>query len=144
VGVVLERRAGVGGAAGLVARLQDHGARARARKVGAGDQSIVSAADDDGVVSVGHSERSLRELCWGPNSSALASRARRPLQARERSQDGMSLNGESRWARTCPWSLRRGCGMSVSARSVEEEVESVPIILVPGFWLGAWAWDEVA
>ena len=33
--------------------------------------------------------------------------------------------------------------MSVSARSVEE-VESVPIILVPGFWLGAWAWDEVA
>jgi pimeloyl-ACP methyl ester carboxylesterase len=23
-------------------------------------------------------------------------------------------------------------------------VESAPIILVPGFWLGAWAWDEVA
>jgi pimeloyl-ACP methyl ester carboxylesterase len=23
-------------------------------------------------------------------------------------------------------------------------VTSVPIILVPGFWLGAWAWDEVA
>jgi hypothetical protein len=22
--------------------------------------------------------------------------------------------------------------------------ESAPIILVPGFWLGAWAWDEVA
>ena len=21
---------------------------------------------------------------------------------------------------------------------------SAPIILVPGFWLGAWAWDEVA
>jgi pimeloyl-ACP methyl ester carboxylesterase len=23
-------------------------------------------------------------------------------------------------------------------------VTSAPIILVPGFWLGAWAWDEVA
>jgi pimeloyl-ACP methyl ester carboxylesterase len=23
-------------------------------------------------------------------------------------------------------------------------VESAPIVLVPGFWLGAWAWDEVA
>ena len=22
--------------------------------------------------------------------------------------------------------------------------QSAPIILVPGFWLGAWAWDEVA
>src|SRR5438445_132571 len=22
--------------------------------------------------------------------------------------------------------------------------ETTPIILVPGFWLGAWAWDEVA
>ena len=21
---------------------------------------------------------------------------------------------------------------------------TAPIILVPGFWLGAWAWDEVA
>ena len=21
---------------------------------------------------------------------------------------------------------------------------SAPIVLVPGFWLGAWAWDEVA
>jgi len=24
------------------------------------------------------------------------------------------------------------------------QTESAPIILVPGFWLGAWAWDEVA
>ena len=24
------------------------------------------------------------------------------------------------------------------------EVTSAPIVLVPGFWLGAWAWDEVA
>ena len=24
------------------------------------------------------------------------------------------------------------------------ETDSAPIILVPGFWLGAWAWDEVA
>ena len=23
-------------------------------------------------------------------------------------------------------------------------MSSAPIILVPGFWLGAWAWDEVA
>src|SRR5512141_1949159 len=23
-------------------------------------------------------------------------------------------------------------------------MDSAPIILVPGFWLGAWAWDEVA
>jgi hypothetical protein len=23
-------------------------------------------------------------------------------------------------------------------------MESAPIVLVPGFWLGAWAWDEVA
>jgi len=23
-------------------------------------------------------------------------------------------------------------------------VSSAPIVLVPGFWLGAWAWDEVA
>ena len=33
--------------------------------------------------------------------------------------------------------------MSVSARRVGE-VEAAPIILVPGFWLGAWAWEEVA
>ena len=33
--------------------------------------------------------------------------------------------------------------MSASARRVGE-VEAAPIILVPGFWLGAWAWDEVA
>jgi pimeloyl-ACP methyl ester carboxylesterase len=33
--------------------------------------------------------------------------------------------------------------MSVPARRVEA-VEGAPIILVPGFWLGAWAWDEVA
>jgi len=33
--------------------------------------------------------------------------------------------------------------MSVSARRVET-VEGAPIVLVPGFWLGAWAWDEVA
>ena len=32
--------------------------------------------------------------------------------------------------------------MSASARRVGE-VEAAPIILVPGFWLGAWAWDEV-
>jgi pimeloyl-ACP methyl ester carboxylesterase len=32
--------------------------------------------------------------------------------------------------------------MSVSPRRVET-VEAAPIILVPGFWLGAWAWDEV-
>ena len=25
-----------------------------------------------------------------------------------------------------------------------EESSSAPIVLVPGFWLGAWAWDEVA
>ena len=23
-------------------------------------------------------------------------------------------------------------------------MQTPPIILVPGFWLGAWAWDEVA
>jgi pimeloyl-ACP methyl ester carboxylesterase len=23
-------------------------------------------------------------------------------------------------------------------------VNTAPIVLVPGFWLGAWAWDEVA
>ena len=23
-------------------------------------------------------------------------------------------------------------------------MKTAPIILVPGFWLGAWAWDEVA
>ena len=23
-------------------------------------------------------------------------------------------------------------------------MSTAPIILVPGFWLGAWAWDEVA
>lgn len=23
-------------------------------------------------------------------------------------------------------------------------MSSAPIVLVPGFWLGAWAWDEVA
>ena len=23
-------------------------------------------------------------------------------------------------------------------------MDTTPIILVPGFWLGAWAWDEVA
>lgn len=33
--------------------------------------------------------------------------------------------------------------MSASARSVHG-MTSAPIILVPGFWLGAWAWDEVA
>src|SRR5687767_15187813 len=26
----------------------------------------------------------------------------------------------------------------------ETQGNSAPIILVPGFWLGAWAWDEVA
>ena len=26
----------------------------------------------------------------------------------------------------------------------DQEPGSVPIVLVPGFWLGAWAWDEVA
>ncbi len=26
----------------------------------------------------------------------------------------------------------------------ETETKSAPIVLVPGFWLGAWAWDEVA
>jgi pimeloyl-ACP methyl ester carboxylesterase len=26
----------------------------------------------------------------------------------------------------------------------EQRASSAPIILVPGFWLGAWAWDEVA
>jgi pimeloyl-ACP methyl ester carboxylesterase len=26
----------------------------------------------------------------------------------------------------------------------EEAMTSAPIVLVPGFWLGAWAWDEVA
>ena len=26
----------------------------------------------------------------------------------------------------------------------EQRGNSAPIILVPGFWLGAWAWDEVA
>jgi pimeloyl-ACP methyl ester carboxylesterase len=28
--------------------------------------------------------------------------------------------------------------------AVDRERTSAPIILVPGFWLGAWAWDEVA
>src|SRR4051794_20584070 len=32
--------------------------------------------------------------------------------------------------------------MSASPRRVES-VEAAPITLVPGFWLGAWAWDEV-
>ena len=26
----------------------------------------------------------------------------------------------------------------------EDRRPAAPIILVPGFWLGAWAWDEVA
>jgi pimeloyl-ACP methyl ester carboxylesterase len=29
-------------------------------------------------------------------------------------------------------------------RSYYRRMRSAPIILVPGFWLGAWAWDEVA
>jgi pimeloyl-ACP methyl ester carboxylesterase len=34
---------------------------------------------------------------------------------------------------------------SISATTVDfSVVRSAPIILVPGFWLGAWAWDEVA
>ena len=28
--------------------------------------------------------------------------------------------------------------------TAEETAMSAPIVLVPGFWLGAWAWDEVA
>ncbi|HET7520278.1 MAG TPA: alpha/beta hydrolase [Candidatus Limnocylindria bacterium] len=28
--------------------------------------------------------------------------------------------------------------------TVQPENRSAPIVLVPGFWLGAWAWDEVA
>src|SRR4051794_26148027 len=26
----------------------------------------------------------------------------------------------------------------------DHDMPTAPIILVPGFWLGAWAWDEVA
>ena len=33
--------------------------------------------------------------------------------------------------------------MSVAASSVTD-MTTPPIVLVPGFWLGAWAWDEVA
>ena len=32
----------------------------------------------------------------------------------------------------------------VGASSYVGSMESTPIILVPGFWLGGWAWDEVA
>jgi pimeloyl-ACP methyl ester carboxylesterase len=37
-------------------------------------------------------------------------------------------------------------GMSTMGSEMAEQRErtSAPIILVPGFWLGAWAWDEVA
>src|SRR2546430_10578092 len=34
---------------------------------------------------------------------------------------------------------------SVGRRSIMfGEMKTTPIVLVPGFWLGAWAWDEVA
>ena len=42
----------VGGAARLVARLQHHGARPGLRQVGAGDQPVVPATDDDRVVAL--------------------------------------------------------------------------------------------
>ena len=32
----------------------------------------------------------------------------------------------------------------VGARLYGRRMKSAPIVLVPGFWLGAWAWDEVA
>src|SRR5438045_4699582 len=32
----------------------------------------------------------------------------------------------------------------VLARTYDPRMASAPIVLVPGFWLGAWAWDEVA
>lgn len=34
--------------------------------------------------------------------------------------------------------------MAVDDMTENYRVTSAPIILVPGFWLGAWAWDEVA
>src|SRR5438270_8928864 len=42
---------------------------------------------------------------------------------------------------------RRFTGVYSAPRALTGRVEalaSAPIILVPGFWLGAWAWDEVA
>ena len=44
-------------------------------------------------------------------------------------------------ARPCSGSARPGRGARVHPRP---PLMSAPIILVPGFWLGAWAWDEVA
>jgi pimeloyl-ACP methyl ester carboxylesterase len=34
--------------------------------------------------------------------------------------------------------------MKGSDMAENRDTTSAPIILVPGFWLGAWAWDEVA
>jgi pimeloyl-ACP methyl ester carboxylesterase len=39
---------------------------------------------------------------------------------------------------------RRPFSMEGSDMGENREAASAPIILVPGFWLGAWAWDEVA
>ena len=37
-----------------------------------------------------------------------------------------------------------GPGSAASPRWVSSKMTSPPIVLVPGCWLGAWAWDEVA
>ena len=49
-------RAGVGGAAGLLTRLAQDDASPRLREVRGGDQPVVTAPDDDGVVGVRHLE----------------------------------------------------------------------------------------
>ena len=35
-------------------------------------------------------------------------------------------------------------GRTLTRHGRSDDMASAPIILVPGFWLGAWAWDEVA
>src|SRR5438067_1126651 len=45
-----------------------------------------------------------------------------------------------------PTSARSPVSVYQTPRDVQNHrsMASAPIILVPGFWLGAWAWDEVA
>src|SRR5215212_1414973 len=42
------------------------------------------------------------------------------------------------------WGRTLRAGVAVLARGYVRVMPTTPIILVPGFWLGAWAWDEVA
>ena len=119
-------RAGVAGSRAAVVPAVDrrHGARARAPR---------PPRDRPGGPRAAIGAHAASLSAPGSRRGATPRRA-----ARTQEPDPAYLTGSD------PVAIDHACIRLSPAAGEVSELATAPIILVPGFWLGAWAWDEVA